>query len=145
MNVRIATAVASSHLAGIHTELSNLCDTLKDELQTVLLNTDLVNELIADTNTCGWSVDVFEIELLGLRLDNSGLHLKFYFQASGEQDDDKMIYGDSIEGRGTMNVHGDELVLLSLSAAIVEPPAERDGEEDAINDCEPEDGPDEDE
>ena len=56
-----------------------------------------------------------------------------------------MMYGDKIEGQGTVIVYSDRLVVLNLIAALVEPPAERDGEEDAINDCEPEDGPDEDE
>lgn len=94
---------------------------------------------------------MFEVDLLALAPFESGIKLRFYFQASGEQDEEKMLYGDKIEGNGSISVYDVKLVVLNLTAALVESPAERDGEEDAINDCEseddhePEDGPDEDE
>lgn len=151
MNIEIKTNAAASHLIELQDKLADLCDTLRDELQDSILNTDVVNQLTGDTNASDWRVNVFEVELLGLQPLESGIQLKFYFEASGEQDEEKMMYGDKIEGRGTMTVHAHKLVVRGLVASLVEPPAERDGEEDAINDCEPdddhepEDGPDEDE
>ena len=145
MRIEIKTDAAASHLNEIRNELVDLCVTLRTELQVSILNTDAVSQLIGDTNAIDWGIDAFEVDLLALAPFESGIKLRFYFQASGEQDEEKMLYGDKIEGNGSMSVYDDKLVVLNLTAALVESPAEHDGEEDAINDCEPEDGPDEDE
>lgn len=145
MRIEIKTTAAASHLDEIRNELADLCDTLRTELQASILNSDVVSQSIGDTNATNWRINVLEVDFLALAPFESGMKFRFYFQGSGEQDEEKMLYGDKLEGHGTVIVLADKLVLLNLTAMIVEPPAERDGEEDAINDCEPEDGPDEDE
>ena len=146
MRIEIKTNAAASHLSKIHNELTALCDTLRTEMEASILDSDAVSQLIGDTNAADWRVNVFEVDVLVLLVFESGIKLRFQFQASGEQDEEKMMYGDKIEGQGTVVVYWDDkLVLLSLTAALVEPPAERDGEEEAINNCEPDDdGPNED-
>ena len=146
MRIEIKTNAAASHLSKIRNELTALCDTLRTEMEASILDSDAVSQLIGDTNAADWRVNVFEVDVLVLLVFESGIKLRFQFQASGEQDEEKMMYGDKIEGQGTVVVYWDDtLVLLSLTAALVEPPAERDGEEEAINNCEPDDdGPDED-
>jgi hypothetical protein len=151
MRIEIKTAAAAWHLHKLRNELTDLCDTLRTELQASILASDVVSQLIGDTNAIDWRINVLEVDLLALVPFESGIKLRFYFQASGEQDEEKMLYGEKIEGNGSIAVHVVKLVVLNLTAALVEPPAERDGEEEAINNCEPEDdhepedGPDEDE
>jgi hypothetical protein len=151
MRTVIKTNAAASHGNKIRNELADLCDTLRTELEASILDSDAVSQLIGDTNAIAWKIDVVEIDVLVLLVLESGIKLRFQFQSSGEQDEEKMMYGNRIEGGGTVTVYDDKLVVLSLTAAFVKLPAERDGEEEAINDCEPEDdhepedGPDEDE
>lgn len=151
MRIEIKTTAAAWRLNRLRNELADLCDTLRTELQASILDSDVVSQLIGDTNAIDWRINVLEVDLLALVPFESGIKLRFYFQASGEQDEEKMLYGEKIEGNGSIAVHDVKLVVLNLTAALVETPAERDGEEEAINDCEPEDdhepedGPDEDE
>jgi hypothetical protein len=151
MRIEIKTTAAAPHLINVRNGLADLCDTLRTELEASILNSDEVSQLIGDTNAIDWRINVIEVDLLALIPFEYGLKFRFYFQGSGEQDEEKMLYGDKLEGYGTVTVLEDKLVLLNLTAALVETPAERDGEEEAINNCEPEDdhepedGPDEDE
>jgi hypothetical protein len=151
MRIEIKTAAAAWHLNRLRNELTDLWDTLRTELQISILDSDAVSQLIGDTNAIAWKIDVFETDVMVLLVEEAGVKYRFQFQASGEQDEEKMMYGDKIKGEGTVIVYNNRLVMLNLTAALVEPPAERDGEEEAINNCEPEDdhepedGPDEDE
>lgn len=87
-----------------------------------LLETEEFTSASAETNASMFSVD--EVEVLGLSWTEDGCEARCSYSASGEQDEDRWFYGDTVRGGATAIVTADGRVSFTNVTADVHHPAD---------------------
>jgi hypothetical protein len=76
-----------------------------------ILDAEVVNSVIADTNALGWSIEQFDTFIVRRYgrpdLADSYIEATASFSASGAQDEDKTYCGTSLEGQVIVRWHAD--------------------------------------
>jgi hypothetical protein len=82
-----------------------------------LIDTDEVNSAIAETNATGWEVSTYELQ--NVKKENGVISGDLQFWLSGDQDEDKSWFGNSIVGCCTVELDSDgNLEFNEIGASV---------------------------
>lgn len=95
----------SSELRTCIRGLSELMFDLNDYVESSdvseeIMNSEVINEIIANTNADDWTVDQFEI--LSITTTRTGFDVVLHWYASGNQKEDRMYCGTKAKGNVTV-------------------------------------------
>jgi hypothetical protein len=116
-------------------ELDEIIQAAVEALAIVLPNEEPICSLIAETNATGYYADDVEITAIGdLDLESAEIDFEASVHFCGDQDGDKMWYGDAIQAtvKGSVGFDGDDWVVrhgYEVSGHIERDEDERDDDE----------------
>lgn len=91
-----------------------------DDMKYEIVEAEAFSNAIAETNASDWDVHEFVIDHVEFDLSAPSCTVRFSFNASGEQDPDRMYTGTDISGEGTAFITDEDRVEVEVLSASVD-------------------------